>query len=289
MGRLSVACLIVAASISLGACGGNSRSAPGIDRRSAADPPGHVHGLGVNPADESLFVATHTGLFRAPKGESQLERVGRSRQDTMGFTVVSENTFLGSGHPDARDGKPAMLGLLVSEDAGASWRELSLGGQVDLHVIRVGSSLTYGVDARTGSLLVSNDSASTWSVGQPPEALLDLAVDPGAENHLIGSTEGGLYRSRDRGSDWRRIAKAPSGLLAWARVDPKAVYLAERDGSVRRSRDAGRSWRGVGDLRGTPVAMTMHRDELYVALADGIVKASFDGGRTWALRTRPTT
>jgi hypothetical protein len=31
----------------------------------ASDPgPIHVHGLGINPADDSLFIATHTGLFR---------------------------------------------------------------------------------------------------------------------------------------------------------------------------------------------------------------------------------
>jgi hypothetical protein len=36
---------------------------------SAADPgPVHVHGLGVNPADGALFIATHTGLYRVDAG-----------------------------------------------------------------------------------------------------------------------------------------------------------------------------------------------------------------------------
>lgn len=37
--------------------------------RALVDEPGveHVHGLGINPADGSLYVATHTGTFRIPE------------------------------------------------------------------------------------------------------------------------------------------------------------------------------------------------------------------------------
>ena len=33
--------------------------------------PVHVHGLGVNPADGALFIATHTGLYRSGEGDSK--------------------------------------------------------------------------------------------------------------------------------------------------------------------------------------------------------------------------
>ena len=63
---------------------------------SAADAgPVHVHGLGIDPADKALFIATHTGLFRVGDGQSSAVRVGDSYQDTRGFTVVGENRFLG--------------------------------------------------------------------------------------------------------------------------------------------------------------------------------------------------
>lgn len=66
-----------------------------------ADEPGvsHVHGLGINPADGSLIVATHYGSFRIPAGGDDAERIGESFQDTMGFTVAGADHFLGSGHP----------------------------------------------------------------------------------------------------------------------------------------------------------------------------------------------
>lgn len=278
-------CLTTVAVLLLGACGGSSEP-PAEPEHAAPDSYSHVHGLGVNPADEALFVATHDGLFRAANAEDQLERVGASRQDTMGFTVVSDNTFLGSGHPDPRAGSAKPLGLIVSDDAGVSWRPLSLGWQVDLHVIRVGNRLTYGVDAVSGSLLVSDDAASSWSVGQPPKPLFDLAVDPDDERHLIAAADDGLYRSRDRGSRWQAIRDAPAGLLVWPRRGPRVIYAATRTGALFRSEDAGRNWRRTGALRGKPAAMTAHRNEVYVALADGVVKLSRDGGRTWAVRAQ---
>ncbi|MFJ3954758.1 hypothetical protein ACIPXV_32810 [Streptomyces libani] len=57
----------------------------------------HIHGLGVDPADGQLYVATHGGVIAvADDGSSQ--RVSDTA-DYMGFTVAGPKTFLGSGHP----------------------------------------------------------------------------------------------------------------------------------------------------------------------------------------------
>jgi hypothetical protein len=64
--------------------------------------PVHVHGLGVNPSDRALLVATHSGLWRSPPGESRSERVGESRQDTMGFTVAGPDYSSAPGIPIRR-------------------------------------------------------------------------------------------------------------------------------------------------------------------------------------------
>src|SRR5687768_7968640 len=48
----------------------------------AGDPgPVHVHGLGINPADGALFIATHTGMYRVEEGEQKAHRVGKRYQD----------------------------------------------------------------------------------------------------------------------------------------------------------------------------------------------------------------
>ncbi|MDQ3702378.1 MAG: exo-alpha-sialidase, partial [Chloroflexota bacterium] len=99
----------------------------------------HVHGLGINPKDGALFAATHTGLFRIPD-EGQAERIADRYQDTMGFTVVGPDRFLGSGHPDLREAQakrlPPLLGLIESKDAGQTWQPRSLAGQSDFHALR---------------------------------------------------------------------------------------------------------------------------------------------------------
>ena len=71
-----------------------------------SDPgPIHVHGLGINPADRSLFIATHTGMYRARRGQQEAKRVTNRYQDTQGFTIVGPNRFLGSGHPDINEAR----------------------------------------------------------------------------------------------------------------------------------------------------------------------------------------
>ena len=81
------------------ACGGEHEGpAEGGSNPVIEDPgPIHVHGLGVNPADGALFVATHTGLFRAPRGELRATRVADRYQDTMGFTVTGPDGSWGRG------------------------------------------------------------------------------------------------------------------------------------------------------------------------------------------------
>jgi hypothetical protein len=106
--RMRSALVAVAAIALLVGCAGDepSESRPGGQSKVGDPGPIHVHGLGINPKDGALFVATHTGLFRAPEGQDKPERVGDRFQDTMGFTVVGPDTFLGSGHPDGRDRLP---------------------------------------------------------------------------------------------------------------------------------------------------------------------------------------
>ena len=122
--RVALAALAIVAS--LAGCGGADGDDDGPTGEAdvpVADPgPVHVHGLGVNPADGALFIATHTGLFRAEPGERRAVRVGDRFQDTMGFTVTGPDRFLGSGHPDGREDLPPFLGLIRSTDAGRTWQ-----------------------------------------------------------------------------------------------------------------------------------------------------------------------
>lgn len=275
--RALCAALLGVAALGLAACG-DGGDAPAV---AGAQDPGavHVHALGENPADGSLMLATHTGLFRrAPDGGPPV-RVADRYQDTMGFTVVGPNHFLGSGHPDLREDLPPLLGLIESRDAGRTWRPLSLRGEADFHTLRVIGRRVYGYDSRKSRLMVSTDGGRTWPLRHPSEPLIDFVVDPQAPGHLLAATRTGLIRSRDSGRTWTPMPGQP-GLLAWR--SPDALYAAAGDGGVQRSADGGATWRERGTLGSAPAALTATPDgRLLAAVHDGTTLGSDDGGYTW--------
>lgn len=244
----------------------------------------HVHGLGIDPADGALFIATHTGLFRVAPDASKAERVGDRRQDTMGFSVAGPGRFIGSGHPDLRDDLPPLLGLIESRDGGRTWKPVSLLGQTDFHVLRSVGARVYGFDSTSGKLYVSVDRGRTWETVSPPEPLLDLVAHPGRAARLLASGSTG-YRSDDGGRTWSAVGGEPA-LLAWPA--PDVVYRVVGSGEVSASDDEGATWRPRGSVGGEPAAfLAVSELELYVALHDGTIEVSRDGGRTWSIRSRP--
>lgn len=284
--RRTTALLAGAALIVTGCGDGKETSGPGEEQRGAGDSgPVHVHGLGTNPKDGSLYIATHTGLFRAGHGETRAERVGSSDQDTMGFTVLGRDRFLGSGHPGQFQRGPSLLGLIRSDNAGKNWQPVSLAGEADFHVLRSSHGRVFGFDSANGRLLVSRDGGESWEERPPPAPLIDLAIDPRDPRRLVAAGQGELFSSRDGGRRWRSLRGEP-GLLAWPRA--KRLYLVNAAGVVRMSSDAGRRWTPRGDIGGQPAALLgQAREDLYAALPDGTVKLSRDGGRSWAVRSRP--
>lgn len=287
----SLACVVLLAAAVAG-CGdeGEPSGTPAGDAARVVEDPGpvHVHGLGVNPADGALFIATHTGLFRAPDGEQRATRVADRYQDTMGFTVIGPDRFLGSGHPDGREDLPPFLGLIRSTDAGESWEPVSLQGEVDFHVLEAAGQTVWGFgsnfDTREQLLLVSGDGGASWDERQAPEPLISLALDPGDAERAVAAGAQSLHATDDGGRTWTTLEGEP-GLLAWSRE--AGLYRLGADGRVARSRDRGGSWREVGEVAGEPSAFEASGRELYAALHDGTVVRSADGGRSWAVRSAP--
>lgn len=240
---------------------------------SAPAPVRHVHGLGVNPSDDTLYAATHHGLYRLDDtGPARL--VSTRTHDLMGFAVVGPDRFLASGHPDGNGDEPWSLGLVESVDAGATWQPRSLGGEVDFHGIDVSGATVYGVDAVSGSLLVTSD-LRRWRQ-QPDTTMEDLAVSPADPESLLVATPQGLRRSTDGGLTWTVQAGPSVVLIDWSTA--QTVAGVDTDGGTHVSLDGGRTWQQRATLPGAPQALhAASAARLYVATDTG-VHASVDGG-----------
>jgi len=274
---------MLGAALLVAGCGGGQEKT--FDGVPVQDPgPIHVHGLGINPADEALFIATHTGLYRVASGDGKARLVGDLRQDTMGFSVAGPNRFIGSGHPDLRTDLPPLLGLIESRDAGKTWKPISLLGEADFHVLRSAGRLVYGFDAGNARLLVSSDRGRTWAKRAAPEPLLDLVPRPGRPTTAIASGSV-LYRTEDGGKSWTALG-GEAGYLVWPA--PDRLYQVVGTGQVRVSPDGGRTFRPLGSIGSEPAAfLAVSATELYAALHDGTIKVSRDAGRSWSIRSTP--
>jgi hypothetical protein len=258
----------------------------GRDQGAIHDPgPIHIHALGINPRDDALFVASHTGLYRIGRGENVARRVSDRRQDTMGFTVVAADRFLGSGHPDLRDELPPRLGLIQSRDGGKKWTPMSLLGKADFHVLRTRGPQVVAYDASSGRVFVSRDRGKHWRAHRFGGPLVDLVIAPNQPRMLLATSPAQLLLSRDGGRSWGSIVET-SGLLAWPK--PRQLYLLAPDGQLWLSPDRGRRWRRLGEVGGRPAAFVAYADgHMYAAIHEGIIKRSTDGGRSWRLLARP--
>jgi hypothetical protein len=257
------------------------------DVQEAAPTPGdpgviHVHGLGRNPADGALFIATHTGLFRMGSGDRSATRVAGLYQDTMGFTVVGPDNFLGSGHPGSIEDDPPFLGLIESRNAGSTWRPVSLRGEVDFHVLEALGKTVYGFgsdwDTREARFLRSDDRGRTWTRLTPPEELLGLAIDPQDPRLSVALGERHGWVSRDGGSSWRALPIA-GGMVTWSQE--RGLIAVDLEGVIRAASEPTGEWNVVGRLPGTPAALDAAGEELLAATHESRVLSSTDGGRSW--------
>lgn len=263
-----------------------SDESPRSNKDAAADAEalGHVHGLGVDPGDGTLYAATHFGVFRVGD-EGDLTRIADRWQDTMAFTVVGPGHFLGSGHPDLREDLPSHLGLIESLDAAESWSILSLGGEADFHALDVSGDRTYGYDATSGRIMTTTDRTNWTTVASG--SVVDLAADPTNPNRVLASEPDGTLRFHVLGSSQAtRLDNAPGVVLVeWPAVELLVGVAAS--GQVYRSTNAGASWTRSADVPGSPEAFDATERVWHVATDRGIYRSE-GGGSTWTLVVEST-
>ena len=243
---------------------------------SGADMAGHIHNLAYD--GRQLLIGTHEGLWGQDPG-AKPSQLSDDAFDVMGL-AHTDDLWLASGHPGPGMDAPSDLGLLRSTDSGRTWREVSLGGEVDFHRLVTSDDVIAGINAHDGRLLRSDDSGSTWTdLGVP--GLYDLAISPADPSIIVGTMESGPVRSTDAGVTFAPLTGAPLlALLAWS---DGTLYGADVDGRVHQSTDDGTTWRALGSLPAQPLALSAAGATL-AALVDNVVHESVDGGESFAPR-----
>jgi len=260
----------------------------------------HVHGLAVDPRDPRVvWVGTHAGLVRVVDGREWM-RVGRTRYDMMGFTIVSgpRSMMLTSGHGGPGDRRPEPLGLEWSRNGGRTWRTMALAAEADFHALAVAPqdpAVLYGwsVAARTG-LYRSRTGGRRWDVlgARGLGDVYDLAVSPRNPALVLAGTSRGLQASTDGGDSWRVMNgfsnRVTVTAVAISRADPRVMYVYAMNPSLGllRSNDGGATWLPTGFYLGNEdavsnLALDPGRPRvLYLATYRGDVFYSADGGVT---------
>ncbi|MET8682519.1 F510_1955 family glycosylhydrolase [Streptomyces sp. NPDC004647] len=285
--RRAAALLLTSCTLALAACSANSSDGTPSFSTSTSDPgTGHLHGLGVDPADGAVYAAGHLGVFRIDGGKAA--RIADRYQDTMGFTVTGPRTFLGSGHPDPSDPKATSphLGLIRSTDAAKTWKSVSASGKADFHALQAAGDQLYGFDSQSGQLWASSNQGRTWQQ-RATEVMGDLAAHASQPERVWATTREGLKVSEDGGRTFTPVPGAPA-LAAIDRPSPDLLVALTADGRVVTSRD-GTAWSERGRLpdgaRPTVLAAPSP-SRLLAADATDTIHESTDGGRSWNLLYR---
>jgi photosystem II stability/assembly factor-like uncharacterized protein len=278
--------------VAVTACGGADPAAqpagPGGGTAPGGDPgTGHIHGLGIDPADGTLYIAAHFGIFKVVSG-ARVERVAGRYQDTMGFTITGPRKFLASGHPPTDNPGPPHLGLIQSTDAGLTWSEISETGKADFHALQPVGKTLYAYDSQTGRVRRSGDGGRTWVIGAKLR-VIDLAASADQPDRVYATTPQGVWVSGDSGKTFSPVASAPP----LTHLDAPAIGVLTGvgvDGQLHTSPDGGTTWQRLGRLPAAPVtAFTAVDDQrLLAATEHGSVYESRNGGRAFAVAYQQT-
>jgi photosystem II stability/assembly factor-like uncharacterized protein len=193
-------------------------------------------------------------------------------------------------------------GVWHSPDAGQSWvrhrKPFPLNSRIQALVGHPMEPHTVFAGGDTG-LFVSHDGGARWERrGNPRDlpTIWSLAVDPAEPRTLFAGTRpAGIYRSRDGGLHWNRLAAniAPQCSIGECFVtnmlvdphDHRTVWAGVEIDGVYRSRDGGDTWTHVEtglydpDIHAMAIATTRPQ-RVYVSTAREVF-TSIDQGETW--------
>ena len=298
---------------------------------------GRVPAVAGSDRDPALYYVGGAGggVFKSSDGGTSFQSVwtGASKFGAIGAIAIApsddKTVWVGTGETNPRNDVSYGDGVWVTHDGAKHWTHAGLDDTSTIAKILVDPKNAKRAivaalgdpwkDSSARGVYVTNDGGRTWSktlyVG-PASGAADLAWNPKQPQTVFaaiwqfrrepwiatsGGPADGLYRSRDGGRTWAKIAGHgfPTDTLgrigvAVAPSDPKRVYavVQSKQGTVWRSDDGGDSWQRVSSNT-LPEQRPFYfshlavdpRNEKRVIAVSMYLTLSKDGGRTWKHQT----
>jgi hypothetical protein len=232
----------------------------------------HIHG--VRAVGNQIILGTHEGLFQY-LDEKTVKRISPERFDVMGL-AVSTKGFYASGHPGPGSKLPEPVGLLLTTDRGATWKKVSLTGEVDFHTLETVGEEIYGADSGSGQLMYSNNGGKSW-VKRGPNTFMDIAPDPTVKASVLGVKEGKLFRSTDA----FKTSKLVKTSFTVESIDwIKGSLIASSGKVLYRSTDSGSSWKKLTTLP-SQIGTITQSSQLIAVVMGSAIYSSNNGGQSF--------
>lgn len=240
------------------------------------------------------FGSTGGGIWKTTDAGTTWNNISDGFLDATSMGAIrvapSDNNIIyaATGSDGIRSNVSTGLGVYKSTDAGKTWKFVGLRdagqtGAVEIHptnpdiafVSVIGNAFR---PSPTRGLYRTRDGGANWErvlYVSDSTGSVDVEFNPADPNELYatmwraerkpwtiisGANEGGIYKSTDGGSTWRKLSKGlPQGLfgkadLAVSPADPNRVYaLIEapgKEGGLYRSDDRGETWRQTSNQNG---------------------------------------
>jgi photosystem II stability/assembly factor-like uncharacterized protein len=137
--------------------------------------------------------------------------------------------------------------------------------------------------------MTSRAGVNRWTPSLQGIAAYRVAIDPADPAVAYVATDGGVFKTTDRGRQWSLVDAFPAaGAIAINPTDSTNVVVGHASARIRTSDDGGMTWIDAFPAEDEDQIVALRfdpsgRSTLYAALRNNGVAKSTDGGKTWIL------